>query len=69
MALSYYHRKNVLTWHYGHLEADVEAAKKLVEKAKRKQGVTLVLLPIIRAKEAEESARRKAKRFLSQTTD
>lgn len=68
MALSYYHRKNVLTWQYGHTEADVKAAKKLVEKAKFRQGVTLALLPVMRAEEAAESARRKAKRFLSRKT-
>lgn len=67
MALSYYHRKNVLSWQYGHSKEEIKAAKKSVERAKLKQSITLSLLPCMRAEEAVESARRKAKRYLCKT--
>ncbi|CAJ1962709.1 unnamed protein product [Cylindrotheca closterium] len=63
MVLSYYHRKNVLSWQYGHTEADIKAAKKEASRTKFKREITCGLLMAMPVEAAVESARRKTKRY------
>eukprot|EP00526_Cylindrotheca_closterium_P017603 CAMPEP_0113610556 /NCGR_PEP_ID=MMETSP0017_2-20120614/5090_1 /TAXON_ID=2856 /ORGANISM="Cylindrotheca closterium" /LENGTH=295 /DNA_ID=CAMNT_0000519453 /DNA_START=136 /DNA_END=1023 /DNA_ORIENTATION=+ /assembly_acc=CAM_ASM_000147 len=63
MVLSYYHRKNVLAWQYGHTEGEIKAAKKEASRTKLKREITRSLLMTMPAEAVVESARRKAKRF------
>lgn len=63
MVLSYYHRKNVLSWQYGHTEEEIKAAKKEASRLKFKREITRNFLIAMPAEAVVESARRKAKRF------
>ena len=63
MVLSYYHRKNVLSWQYGHTMEEIKAAKKEANRVKFKREITRNLLIAMPAEAVVESARRKAKRF------
>lgn len=65
MVLSYYYRKNLLSWQYGVTEAELKKAKKQAERAKLKREITRSFLPAMRAEAAVESAGRKAKRLFS----
>eukprot|EP00980_Cylindrotheca_fusiformis_P028178 scaffold22585_cov149-Cylindrotheca_fusiformis.AAC.8 len=65
MVLSYYHRKNILSWQYGFTESQLKQAKKQAERAKLKRSLTRSLLPVMHAEAAVESVKRKAKRLLS----
>eukprot|EP00934_Nitzschia_sp_Nitz4_P003514 Nitzschia sp. Nitz4//scaffold197_size40390//20741//21556//NITZ4_007517-RA/size40390-processed-gene-0.4-mRNA-1//1//CDS//3329540484//3504//frame0 len=65
LVVSYYTRKNVLTWQYGFSEETLREAKKQVKKERFKRQVTQTLLPVMHVEAALESARRKTKRFLN----
>ncbi len=62
MVLSYYHRKNVLTWKYGVTEDELKSAKKQVKREKLLRNITITALPIMHVEAALESVARKAKR-------
>eukprot|EP00339_Tiarina_fusa_P002755 CAMPEP_0117010054 /NCGR_PEP_ID=MMETSP0472-20121206/8963_1 /TAXON_ID=693140 ORGANISM="Tiarina fusus, Strain LIS" /NCGR_SAMPLE_ID=MMETSP0472 /ASSEMBLY_ACC=CAM_ASM_000603 /LENGTH=286 /DNA_ID=CAMNT_0004712497 /DNA_START=31 /DNA_END=891 /DNA_ORIENTATION=+ len=64
MVLSYYHRKNVLTWQYGYSEEVLKKAKKDAERIKMKRSITNTFLPAMFIETAIESAGRKAKRLV-----
>lgn len=65
MILSYYQRKNVLTWQYGYSEDVLKKAKKDAERVKMKRSMTKALLPTMIVETALESAKRKATRLIS----
>jgi hypothetical protein len=64
MVLSYYHRKNVLTWQYGYSEEVLKKAKKDVERIQMKRSITNTFLPVMFIETFIESAGRKAKRLV-----
>ena len=64
MVLSYYQRRNVLSWQYGVSEEELRAAKKETKKIKFQRSITQTLLPALHLEAAVESAARKTKRFL-----
>lgn len=65
MVLSYYHRKNVLTWKYGVSEEELKTTKKQIKREKMLRHLTVTALPIMHVEAAVESAARKAKRFFA----
>jgi hypothetical protein len=65
MVLSYYHRKNLLSWQYGVMEDELKKAKKDAKKTKLKRSITRALLPIMTVELALESASRQAKQFVN----
>lgn len=65
MVLSYYHRKNVLSWQYGVTQKELKQAKRQAERAKLLRSVTRSFLPTMPAEAVVESARRKAKRLFT----
>jgi hypothetical protein len=65
MVLSYYYRKNLLTWQYGVTEEELRKAKKQAARAKLKREITRSLLPTMHAEAVVESVRRKAKRLFA----
>ncbi|KAG7354708.1 hypothetical protein IV203_004064 [Nitzschia inconspicua] len=60
MALSYYHRKNLLLLQYGVSEGDLKKAKKQAERIKMKRSITKTFLPVMTVESALESASRRA---------
>jgi hypothetical protein len=64
MILSYYQRRNVLSWQYGVSPEDLKLAKRKANKCKSERAVTNFLLPYMLVEAALESAQRKAKRLL-----
>ena len=62
MVLSYYHRKNVLTWKYGVSDDELKTSKKQIKREKLRRTITITALPIMHVEAALESAARKAKR-------
>ena len=65
MILSYYQRRNLLTWQYGFSEEELKLAKRQANKAKSERAVTNFLIPAMMVETALESAGRKAKRLVS----
>lgn len=63
MVLSYYYRKNLLTFYYGVSEDAFKACKRQIQREKLYRSVTSSSLPIMHVEAALESAARKAKRF------
>ena len=63
MILSYYHRRNVLSWQYGFSDEELKAAKKQANKIKFQRAITAAFLPAMTVEAALESAGRKAKRL------
>lgn len=63
MVLSYYYRKNLLSWQYGFGEDEIKAAKKEANRVKFKRDITRSFLIAMPMEAAVESARRKTKRF------
>ena len=64
MILSYYHRRNVLSWQYGVSDEDLRHAKKQANKVKFERSVTQYFLPVMAVENVIESAGRKAKRLV-----
>ena len=64
MILSYYHRRNVLSWQYGISDEELKLAKKQANKVKFERSVTQVFLPAMVFENALQSAGRKAKRLV-----
>lgn len=64
MVLSYYHRRNVLTWQYGHTLEEIKSAKKDAKRTKMERAITAAFLPVMKVEAAVESAGRKALRFV-----
>jgi hypothetical protein len=62
MVLSYYTRKNILSWKYGITEDELKAAHKKAKQEKLRRNLTITLLPLMKVEDALESAKRKAKR-------
>jgi hypothetical protein len=62
MVLSFYHRKNILTWKYGVSEEELKSSKKQIKREKFRRNITITALPIMHVEAALESAARKAKR-------
>lgn len=67
MMLSYYNRKNILSFLYDHSEDELKQAEKEANKAKRERYVTKVALPLSRFEHMAQSAKRKAKRIRKRT--
>ena len=64
MVLSYYHRRNVLSWQYGVSDDELKVAKKQANKIKFERAVTQAFLPVMGLENAFESAGRKVRRFV-----
>jgi hypothetical protein len=64
MVLSYYQRRNILTWQYGFSEDVLKTAKKAANRIKFERSVTRTLLPVMLMESTLESAARKAKRIV-----
>lgn len=64
MVLSYYHRKNLLSWQYGISEAELKQAKKQADRIKMKRSITKTFLPVMTFESALESAGRRAKQLV-----
>jgi len=63
MILSYYQRRNVLTWQYGAAEEELREAKRAAKKIKAHRSFTNSLLPALPFEAAFESAGRKMRRL------
>ena len=65
MVLSYYQRRNVLTFYYGASDEDLRKAKKQVKREHARRSLTRNLMPFMKVEDALESAVRKSKRIFS----
>jgi hypothetical protein len=68
MILSYYHRRNVLTWQYGISLEDLRQAKRNAKHSQYERAVTRHFLPVMIVEDVVESAGRKAKRIFGKKT-
>jgi len=64
MAMSYYQRKNLLSWMYGIPDDELRRAKKEANKIKMNRSITTTFLPIMAVESVIESAQRKAKKLV-----
>jgi hypothetical protein len=64
LILSYYQRRNLLTWQYGFSEDELRQAKREANKIRSKREMTRAFLPAMMVESVLESAVRKAKRIL-----
>jgi hypothetical protein len=65
MILSYYHRRNVLSWQYGCTEEELKMAEREANRTKKQRAATIAFLPAMKVEVALESAFRKANRILN----
>ena len=68
MRMNHYHRRNVLMWHYGHTEEDINEASRQVKRTQRQRYLTRRMLPACKIEEAFWSAGRKVKRVVDPNT-
>lgn len=66
LTLNSYHRRNLLSWKFGHSPEELAKAEAKANKTKRERAMTLVLLPTAKVEEVLHSAVRKTKRFAEQ---
>ncbi|KAL3922472.1 MAG: hypothetical protein SGILL_002191, partial [Bacillariaceae sp.] len=64
MVLSYYHRRNILSWQYGVSEDELKTAQKQADKIKMKRTITRTFLPAMPFESVMERASRKAKQLV-----
>ncbi|KAL3916827.1 MAG: hypothetical protein SGILL_005004 [Bacillariaceae sp.] len=64
MVLSYYHRRNILSWQYGFGEDELKQAQKQADKIKLKRTITRTFLPVMPFESVMEKATRRAKQLV-----
>jgi hypothetical protein len=64
LVMSYYHRRNLLSWQYGVSDADLKKATEEADKIKLRRNITKTLLPLMTFESALERASRRARQIV-----